>query len=77
MTASTALRRNRSFVLLWLSQAVSQLGTSVSSLAYPLVVLELTGSAFDAGLVAATLAGTGLMLKVPASVIPTGVPCGR
>lgn len=69
MTASTALRRNRSFVLLWLSQAVSQLGTSVSSLAYPLLVLELTGSAFDAGLVAATLAGTALVLRIPASLI--------
>jgi MFS family permease len=69
MTAPTALRRNRSFVLLWLSQAVSQLGTSVSSLAYPLLVLELTGSAFDAGLVAATLAGTALVLRIPTSAI--------
>jgi predicted MFS family arabinose efflux permease len=69
MAARTALRRNPHFVLLWTAQAVSQLGTSVSSLAYPLLVLQLTGSAFDAGLVAATLAGTAMVLRIPAGLI--------
>lgn len=69
MAAPAALRRNPRFVLLWMAQAVSQLGTSVSSLAYPLLVLELTGSALDAGLIAATLASTAMVLRIPAGLI--------
>jgi hypothetical protein len=37
---------------LWISQAYSQLATSVSSLAYPLLLLGTTGSAVVAGLAA-------------------------
>jgi MFS family permease len=35
----------------------------------PAAVLQLTGSAFDAGLVAATLAGTAMVLRIPAGLI--------
>jgi predicted MFS family arabinose efflux permease len=50
--ASTPLHRNREFLLLWSGQAVSQLGSQVSLVAYPLLVLAVTGSPAKAGLVA-------------------------
>ncbi|WP_210479059.1 MFS transporter [Naasia sp. SYSU D00948] len=59
----------RSFALLWVSQAASALGTSISSLAYPLLVLDLTGDPVQAGLVGAVTAGTGLLLKVPGGIL--------
>jgi len=46
-----ALRRNRDFLLLQAGQLLSSLGSSFSSVAYPLLVLSLTGSAPQAGLV--------------------------
>ena len=45
--------RNRDFLLLWTGQVVSTIGTRVSGLAYPLIVLAITGSAAQDGLVAA------------------------
>jgi predicted MFS family arabinose efflux permease len=45
------LRRNRDFTLLWSSHAVSLVGSQISAIALPLLVLALTGSAADAGLV--------------------------
>src|SRR2546428_756881 len=45
------LSRNRDFVLLWTGQAVSVFGTRVAAIAYPLLVLSLTGSAAKVGLV--------------------------
>ena len=38
------LRRNRDFQLLWAGQAVSVLGSQTSKIAYPLLVLAMTGS---------------------------------
>jgi predicted MFS family arabinose efflux permease len=46
------LRRNRDFLLLWTGQVVSTVGTRASSIAFPLLVLALTGSPAKAGLVA-------------------------
>jgi MFS family permease len=45
------LWRNRDFLLLWSGQTISTLGTRVTSLAYPLLVLAVTGSPAQAGLV--------------------------
>src|SRR5487761_626279 len=45
-----ALRRNRDFQLLWGGQAVSLLGSQTSKIAYPLLVLAMTGSAAKAGI---------------------------
>jgi predicted MFS family arabinose efflux permease len=46
------LRRNRDFLFLWTGQVVSTVGTRASSVAFPLLVLSLTGSPSQAGLVA-------------------------
>lgn len=47
----TPLRKNRDFQTFWTSQVLSTLGTSATSIAFPLVVLLETGSAVKAGLV--------------------------
>jgi MFS family permease len=66
---AVALRRNRDFVALWVGQAVSNLGISISSFAYPLVVLVGTGSATKAGLVGSVLTGTTFFLRLPAGAL--------
>jgi MFS family permease len=50
-TPAIPLWRNRDFTLLWSSQVVSTVGTRVTSVAYPLLVLLLTGSPALAGVV--------------------------
>jgi MFS family permease len=71
------LRRNRDFNLLWGGQAVSLLGTQMSVVAYPLLILAVTGSAAQAGIVSgATLIGTLLML-LPAGVVSDRYPRKR
>ncbi len=45
------LRQNRDFTKLWMAQAVSTLGSRSSYVAYPLLVLALTGSPARAGFV--------------------------
>jgi MFS family permease len=75
--AEVPLGRNRDFTLLWTGTAVSSLGTQVSIIAYPLLVLSATGSAAKAGLVSgATLIGTLLML-LPAGVVADRYPRKR
>ena len=44
------LRHNRDFQLLWGGQAVSLLGSQTSKIAYPLLVLAMTGSPAKAGI---------------------------
>src|ERR671939_2029323 len=51
MPSSGPLRRNRDFMLLWSGQAVSELGTRTAWIAYPLLVLAITGSPAKAGIV--------------------------
>ncbi len=70
--ALPSLRHNRDFTLLWTGQAVSELGTQVSMIAYPLLILATTGSAARAGLVG----GAGLIGTL-VSLLPGGVVADR
>lgn len=63
------LHRNRDFVLLWTGSAVSILGSNVSSVAYPLLVLALTGSAADAGLTGFVALLPQLLFQLPAGAL--------
>ncbi|MFL5955371.1 MAG: MFS transporter [Gaiellaceae bacterium] len=62
----TPLRHNREYVALWVGNAVSSLGISISSFAFPLVVLGATGSTVKAGLVGSVLTATTFFLRLPA-----------
>ena len=65
----TPLRRNRDFILLWSGLAVSVVGTRLSTLAYPLLVLALTDSPRDAGLVGFMAALPYILFQLPAGAL--------
>src|SRR5437588_8932043 len=51
--APRSLWHNRDYLLLWSGQALSDIGGAISELAYPLLVLAVTHSPAQAGIVAA------------------------
>jgi MFS family permease len=57
---------NRDYMLLWSGQIVSNVGTQVSQLAFPLLILALTGSAAQAGFAGALRALPYLFFSLPA-----------
>jgi predicted MFS family arabinose efflux permease len=63
------LRRNRDFLVLWSAQLVSTLGSQVSLVAFPLLVLALTGSPAKAGLVGFANTIPALLFYLPAGVL--------
>ncbi|TDV49742.1 MFS transporter [Actinophytocola oryzae] len=63
------LRHNRDFLLLWSGSAVSILGSRASGMAYPLLVLALTGSIVDAGLVGFVTMLPVLLFQIPAGML--------
>jgi MFS family permease len=70
--ADAPLRRNRDFVLLQAGQLLSTLGNQTSYVAYPLLVLAVTGSPAKAGLV-----GFASILPYPLFVLPAGLIADR
>ncbi len=64
-TSALPLWRNRDFTLLWSSQVISTVGTRVTSVAYPLLVLLLTGSPALAGVVGFAQTLPFLLLYLP------------
>ncbi len=63
------LWRNRNFLLLWGGQTVSRLGSRVSDIALPLLVLALTRSPAQAGFIAAAQSLPYLLLSLPAGAL--------
>src|SRR6266511_3640078 len=63
------LRRNRDFLVLWSAQLVSTLGSQVSLVAFPLLVLALTGSPARAGVVGFANTIPALLFYLPAGVM--------
>jgi predicted MFS family arabinose efflux permease len=64
-----ALARNRNFTLLWVGQGCAEIGFSASMLAFPLVVLAITGSAVASGLVLAADAVAQAVLALPGGAL--------
>jgi transmembrane secretion effector len=62
------LRRNRDFLLLQAGQLLSSTGTQSTAIAYPLLVLAVTGSAAKAGIVAFARALPMALLALPAGL---------
>jgi hypothetical protein len=66
---SLPLRRNREFLLLQAGQLLSSAGTESTSIAYPLLVLSVTGSAARAGVVSFARTLPWALLALPAGVL--------
>ncbi|MDG6101867.1 MFS transporter [Dactylosporangium aurantiacum] len=66
---SAGLRHNRDFVLLTFARTTSKLGTQITGVALPLLVLALTGSATDAGLVAFAEGAALVLVLLPAGLL--------
>jgi predicted MFS family arabinose efflux permease len=64
-----SLWRNRDYMLLWSGQLVSSIGTRVSMLAFPLLVLALTHSPAQAGLIAALRGLPYALFVLPAGAL--------
>jgi predicted MFS family arabinose efflux permease len=67
--AVTPLSRNRDFLLLWSGSAVSILGSTASTVAYPLLVLAITGSPGAAGLAGFVALLPMLVFQLPAGAV--------
>jgi len=64
-----SLARNRSYRLLWSSQAMSEFGLAATTIAFPLLVLAVTGSPLASGLVLGTTAAATLAAGLPAGAL--------
>ena len=64
-----ALWRSRDFLLLWAGQAVSSIGSQISAFALPLLVLALTNSPAQAGLLTALQRAPYLLFSLPVGVL--------
>ncbi|WP_405861023.1 MFS transporter [Streptomyces sp. NBC_00090] len=68
-TTSVPLRRNRRFQILWIGAAAANLGLETVEVAYPLLIMSLTGSPALAGLFGFAQIGTALLVGLPAGVV--------
>ncbi len=64
-----SLWRNRDYLLLWLGQAVSELGTSCTQFAFPLLIVRLTHSIAAAGLAYSLGQLPYVLLSLPAGAL--------
>lgn len=67
--ALSTLRANRNFRLLWVGQVLSDIGTQIGTLAYPLLVLALTHSALIAGAVGTVASTVAFGVRLPAGAL--------
>jgi MFS family permease len=66
------LLHNRDYMLLWTGEILSELGSQTSAVAYPLLILSLTGSPAEAGVV-----GLAKWLPLAVCAIPAGALADR
>ncbi|MEV0730566.1 MFS transporter [Polymorphospora sp. NPDC050346] len=66
--SAVPLRRNFRFQVLWIGGATSTLGSSLTWLAFPLLILAVTGSPALAGLAATCRMGAKIIMSLPAGV---------
>ncbi len=64
-----SLWRNRDYMLLWSGQVISSIGTQVSQLAFPLLILALTRSPAQAGFAGALRALPYIIFSLPAGAL--------
>src|SRR5215472_15114293 len=67
--AAVPLRHNSGFRMLWIGQLMSDTGSEIGMLAYPLLILALTHSAVLAGVVGTAREITLICLQLPAGAL--------
>lgn len=72
ISAVLPMRSNRDFMILWSAEAVSEFGTAMSVLVFPLIGYAISGSTRQAG-----LATTGVLLGELLALLPAGVVVDR
>ncbi|MBI3741956.1 MAG: MFS transporter [Chloroflexi bacterium] len=68
-TQPRALYRNRDFMLLWSGQVISGLGSAISGIVFPLLILALTNSPAAAGIASALGSLPYIFLSLPAGAL--------
>ncbi|MBJ6636768.1 MFS transporter [Streptomyces sp. DHE7-1] len=68
-SGTVPLRRNWRFQVFWSGAVASLLGLRIAGLAYPLLILALTGSPATAGAFGALQTGTMLLLAIPGGAV--------
>ncbi|MFI6511953.1 MFS transporter [Streptosporangium sp. NPDC050855] len=63
------LSRNRDYNILWTGQLFSELGSEITFVSFPLLILAMSGSPLDMGLVSSVLATAHMVANVPAGVV--------
>jgi predicted MFS family arabinose efflux permease len=66
---SSVLRHNRQFLLLWVSQALSGFGSSMSGVALPLVLLAAGYPTTSVAVLGTAVAVAGLTVRIPAGLL--------
>lgn len=69
ITPAKSLWKNRNFLLLWSGQFVSWVGTEISGISLPLLVLALTGSPAQAGFIAGIRGVVYVVWAIPAGAL--------
>ena len=72
MTSYRSLARNHDFTVLWTGQTISELGSSVSTFAFPLVAYAVSGSA-----VVTSLTEAAYLLGMLSALLPAGLLADR
>ncbi|MEV4745780.1 MFS transporter [Streptosporangium sp. NPDC049248] len=63
------LSRNRDYNILWTSQLFSELGSEITFVSFPLLILAMSGSPLEMGLASSVLAVAHMVANVPAGVV--------
>jgi MFS family permease len=66
---ASSLRRNWNFQALWTSEALAGIAKESAEIAYPLLILAKTGSAFDAGAVGSAQLFTISFMSIPGGML--------
>lgn len=65
----TPLSRNRNYNLLWVTQVISELGSDISYIAFPLLILATSGSPLQMGIVSAAVAAAHMVGELPGGML--------